>query len=458
MRLVDTHCHLNFEDYKDDLSECLERARSVGVVRMIVPGTNADGNEKAVALAGEYPEIFAAVGIHPHEAGKIGEADICRLRETAGSGDKVVALGEIGLDYYRQISNPDAQKKLFRGCLRIAKDLDLPVMLHTRDAGEDFLNILKDVSPLDSGGVVHCFSGDAAFLKEILSLGLHVSFAGNITFKKNRDMGDLIKCVPPERLLLETDSPFLAPEPLRGKRNEPERVHLLLDIYAPLYGLSTGDIARITTHNANRLFRLGIEEKARVAYPIRDALYLNITTRCTNRCTFCTRERSDYVKGHNLKLRVEPTEDEIIRAIGEVTGYSEVVFCGYGEPTIRLNTVKKISAYIKSKGGKTRLVTNGQSDLINKKDTSAELKGLIDRVSVSMNAPDAARYDGLCRSVFGKAAHSAVMNFITACRKQEIEVEVTCLDMAGEAAIGECRNLAEKAGASFRLRKMNVVG
>ncbi|MFC1643994.1 TatD family hydrolase [Candidatus Omnitrophota bacterium] len=458
MRLVDTHCHLDFPDYKDDLSEVLERAAASGVVRMIVPGTSLTSSEEAVRLAGENPAVFAAVGIHPHEADKVDSSGVSRLKDMAIASDKVVAIGEIGLDYYRKHSKPANQRRLFRNCLEIAKDLDLPVILHTREAREDFLRILEDSSPPAARGVVHCFSADAGFLEELLALGMHISFTGNITFEKASALHEVIKRVPLERLLMETDSPFIAPVPFRGKRNEPAYMNQFLEVYANIYGLAPEDIARITTHNANRLFGLGIEDPAVVAYPIRDALYLNITNRCTNACTFCTRKYSNYVKGHNLKLDAEPTAREIIEAMPDVSAYREVVFCGYGEPTLRLETLKRVASFIKQKGGTVRLTSNGEGNLINSRSIAAELKGLVDRVSVSLNAPDATGYDRLCQSVFGEAAYDAILDFIAECAKQGMEVEVTCLDMIGESAVSACRQKAEQLGARFRLRHLDVVG
>jgi TatD DNase family protein len=164
------------------------------------------------------------------------------------------------------------------------------------------------------------------------------------------------------------------------------------------------------------------------------------------------------VKGHNLKLDVEPTLEEIIDAMGNISGYNEVVFCGYGEPTLRLDIVKKIASFVKQKNKRVRLVTNGHGDLINARHIAPELKGLIDRVSVSLNAPNAAKYNRLCRPVFGESTYGAILDFIAGCRAQKIEAEVTCLDMMGQEDLKECRRIAEELDASFRLRKLDVVG
>ncbi len=458
MELVDTHCHLDFPDYKDDLDEVLKRSASSGVVRFIVPGTSIESTRAAVKLAEKYAPVFAAAGIHPHEADKAGDPQISELRDIALKSDKLVAIGEIGLDYYKGYSDPENQRKLFKRCLAIARDLDFPVILHNRNAGEDLVNILKESDDLAPRGVVHCFSGDAKLAKDILDLGMYVSFAGNITFEKADKLRGMIKEIPPDRLLLETDAPYISPEPLRGKRNEPGNVKYLLEVYASAYGRAPEDIAEATTLNANRLFRLGLKGGGKIAYAIRDSLYINVTNRCTNRCTFCVRYYSSFVKGHNLRLDKDPSAEEIIDAIGDVSRYNEIVFCGYGEPTLRLGIVKEVAAYVKKAGGRLRMVTNGEGDMINGRVIANELKGLIDRVSVSLNEPEPEKYDKLCRSVFGETAHGAILDFIKNCRANGIGVEVTCLDMVGEEDVSECRRMAQEMGASFRLRYYDAVG
>ena len=458
MQLVDTHCHLDFPDYENDLADIIEKAASAGVDRIIVPGTSASSSEAAVRLAGSHPGVFAAAGIHPHEADRTGPDDIARIRELALDNDKIVAVGEIGLDQYKGYSKIENQIGLFRDCLQVAWELDLPVILHNRNAEKHMLDILRKDHLFELKGVVHCFSGGRDFLKEILFLDFYVSFAGNITFEKASELRALAKEVPPDRLLLETDGPYLTPVPFRGKRNEPAYVKYLLDIYAEIYGFSREDVARITTHNANKLFRLGLKKKGVATYRIRESLYINITHRCTNRCAFCARENTDYVKGYNLRLDAEPTTGEIIDSLGDVTKYKEIVFCGFGEPTLRIGALKRVAGHIKKDGGKVRLVTNGEADLIRGRSVAGELAGLVDNVSVSINAPDRETYQHNCRSIFGNKAYDAIIDFIKECVAHGIDVELTCLDFIGEEAVAKVCSLAESCGATFRLRHLHVVG
>jgi len=457
MRLVDTHCHLDLGQFHDDIDAVIKRAVSGGVVRMIVPGINLDSSRKAVELAREHDAVYAAAGVHPHDADKCTGDTFEAIKSICVSEDKVVAIGEVGLDYYRKHSCVDNQRDVFRGFAGLARETGLPLIMHNRDADSDFMGIIEDFTD-GIRGVVHCFSGDAGFLDKILSRGFYVSFAGNITFKKSDNIRELIRSVPLERLLLETDSPYISPEPVRGKRNEPLNVNRLVPVYSGIYGLTPVDIARITTHNANSLFGLGIEEKSEIAYSIRDSLYLNITNRCTNNCTFCTRDVSNYVKGHNLKLERDPGLEEIISEMGDISGYEEVVFCGFGEPTLRLDVVKEIASLVKEKGKKVRLVTNGEGNIINGRSIVDELAKLVDRVSVSLNADDEVTYCEVCRPVYGPQAYHDIITFIKECIQAGMEVEITCLDLIGAEKVKKCGDIADELGAGFRLRHLNVVG
>jgi TatD DNase family protein len=230
-----------------------------------------------------------------------------------------------------------------------------------------------------------------------------------------------------------------------------------VDEWTKILGLSKEDIARITTHNANKLFKLSLGESSRIAYEIRDSLYLNITNRCTNACDFCIRNQTSFVKGHNLKLDLEPSAPEILKAAGDVKRYKEVVFCGYGEPTLRLDVIKGVAAELKKKGARIRVVTNGHGDLINKRPIAAELSGFVDRVSVSLNVDTKELYDKICKPDFGPGTYERVISFIKDCAKCGIEVEATCLDLEG-VDVKKCEDIARSMGAKFRLRRLGVVG
>jgi len=252
-KLIDTHCHLDFPEFDSDRDEVIKRARSKGVDYIINIGSSLEGSRKSEELSKTYGCIYATAGIHPHEADKFQIKDEIALRELAKI-DKVVAIGETGLDFYKNYSKVQNQKFLFRTLINLAKDLNLPLVIHTRAAHRDTLEILKKAMPVKA--VVHCFSGDDIFLKDFLSLGFLVSFTCNITYKKADNLRNLLKRVPLDRLLLETDAPFLAPQEFRGKRNEPLHVKELAAEIARIKEIDLEEVARVTTENAKRFFNL----------------------------------------------------------------------------------------------------------------------------------------------------------------------------------------------------------
>ncbi len=253
--LIDTHCHLDFKDFKDDMDAVLKRSRDSGIRFIINIGSSMEGTALSIRIAGENDFIYAAIGIHPHEADSVTENDIKLFAEFLNK-PKVVAIGEIGLDYYKNISSRENQKKLFIRLLETAKPANLPLIIHNRDAHIDIIDILKDIIGSSVSGVMHCFSGDEKFLKICLDIGFFISFTCNITYKNADKLREIVKLVPMDRLLIETDAPFLAPQDFRGKRNEPMHVRYVAEEVARIKGLSFEEVAKITTDNAIRLFRL----------------------------------------------------------------------------------------------------------------------------------------------------------------------------------------------------------
>jgi TatD DNase family protein len=218
------------------------------------------------------------------------------------------------------------------------------------------------------------------------------------------------------------------------------------------------DVGRITSFNAMRLFGIGtVPANGRIVYPIRSSLYLNITNRCTASCTFCVRYHTDFVKGHNLRLKQEPTADEVITAIGDPKEHDEVVFCGYGEPLVRLDVVKAVAAEVKRRGGRVRIDTNGHGNLIHKRNILPELAGLVDAVSVSLNAQNSELYDKICQPTFGPGTYDAVKEFIRQAKQHISDVTATVVSLP-EVDIEACRRIAEELGAKLRVRDYNVVG
>ncbi len=251
--LIDTHCHLDFPEFDKDRDEVIKRAEACGIGYIINIGSSIEGSKRSCELALQYNSIYAAVGIHPHEADRIDKQAIAAIGQLAKK-DKVVAIGEIGLDYFKNYSKRENQRPLFTSLIRLAKESGLPLVLHSRQAQDDTLKILKEFMPLQC--VVHCFSGDENFLKNCLDLGFLVSFTCNITYKKAQDLRNVVRAAPLERIMLETDAPYLPPEGLRGRRNEPSAVKILAEEIAKIKETNLEEVAAITTANAKKFFNL----------------------------------------------------------------------------------------------------------------------------------------------------------------------------------------------------------
>ncbi|AUS07526.1 hydrolase TatD [Laceyella sacchari] len=254
--LFDTHAHLNDPKFADDRDQVIRRAREeFGVQTIVNVGYNRETIRTTLELAEAYDFIYAAVGWHPHDAKDCTEEDLAWIRELT-QHPKVVALGEMGLDYYWDNSPRDVQAEVFRRQIAIARDTGYPIIIHDRDAHEDVVRILKEEGADEVGGVMHCFSGDLAIMEECLQLNFMIGLGGPVTFKTATLPKEIARNVPLDRLLLETDCPYLAPHPYRGKRNETGYVRLVAEAIAELRGITFEELAQATQENAKRLFKL----------------------------------------------------------------------------------------------------------------------------------------------------------------------------------------------------------
>ncbi len=263
---TDSHSHIDAPEFDDDRADVLRRARAAGVETVVVIGTGDPhgGNlERAVWMAETYadasdemPALFATVGVHPHDARLYDEAAEAKLIGLVNENKRVIAWGEIGLDYHYDNSPREIQSEVFICQLRLAREVNLPVIIHTREAEADTAATLeRECAGSERAGVMHCFSGDAAFAEKMLELGFMISFAGNVTFRKAESLREAVKIVPLERMLIETDAPYLAPVPLRGRRNEPANVVETARLIAELRGMTIEEIGTVTTANFHRFFR-----------------------------------------------------------------------------------------------------------------------------------------------------------------------------------------------------------
>jgi TatD DNase family protein len=458
--LIDTHCHIGFKDFDADRSEVLQRAWGTGLsaIVMIGAGSKVNGNQKTLDLTALDERLFATIGVHPHDAGQL-TPDVLAQFEQLARHERVVGIGEIGLDYHYDHSPRNIQQEAFRRQLELARHVGLPVSIHSREADQDTFAILQEFWEDIPGGIMHCFGGTVDQARAYFDMGFLISISGIITFKKSEQLQEVVRTCPTERMVIETDAPYLAPIPYRGRRNEPAYVVEVAKAIAQLKGLTVEDVARITTLNAKRLFRLpGAEMEAQIAYAIRDSLYLNITNKCTLACKFCPKFKDWVVKGYYLRLPKEPDLQDVLRAMGDTSPYKEVVFCGYGEPTKRLELLKAIAAELKQRGIRVRLNTDGLGNLTHNRNILPELKGLIDTVSVSLNGANAKDYAKWCPNKYGEAAYDEVKKFIQEARHHIPEVIASVVTVPGlDEAL--CRKIVEEElGAIFRARPYNEIG
>jgi TatD DNase family protein len=451
--LTDTHVHLNLKDFSRDRDEVIARALEAGVGLMINVGFDLATTRGSIELAEQHDFIYATAGIHPHEASSYNHETEKELRELAAH-PRVVAIGEIGLDYYRNLSPRGDQLRAFRAQIRLARELGLPLVIHNRDALDDVLDVVDEEGAGGVGGVMHCFPGDADYAREVVDRGFHVGIGGPITYSREGRFVRAVRAIPLNRILLETDSPWLTPEPFKGqgtKRNEPAFVSEVAEAVAIATGIGIEDIVRQTTGNAMRLFRIPEKPVSSIAYEMWGNLYLNITNRCTNECRFCIRYQTDILWGYNLRLEREPSTEELLEVIGDPTRYREVVFCGYGEPTIRLDVIKAVAARVRELGGKVRIDTNGHGNLIWNRNIVPELALVADSISVSLNAESAAVYESICRPKFGAGTYEHVRSFIRECVKTGLDVTVSVVDIP-EIDIKSAKRVADELDVPFRVR------
>jgi TatD DNase family protein len=460
LEIFDSHAHLS-KEFFEDISEVVQRARNANVNEIVTVGSSSNPAvmEEAIEVASTFEGVYAAIGIHPHEAQGATDKTFSAFEALLGH-EKVVAVGETGLDFHYNFSSKESQIEVFKRQIAIARDRGLPIVVHCREAHEECLGILSEVAS-QVKGVIHCFTGDLETARRYVGLGFFVSIPGVVTFRNARTLKETVKGLLVERMLVETDSPYLSPEPMRGKRCEPAYVTYTVQAIASIKGLSLEDVARITTLNARRLFGLSSGDYAqpKITYGIRDSLYINVTNRCTLHCTFCGKFRDFYVKGHNLRLKKDPSAQEICEALQNenLERYKEVVFCGYGEPLLRLDVVKEVAKWLKERGKKVRVNTDGLANLVHKRNCLEELRGLVDEISVSLNAQDAKTYAKYCRSKYGEQAFQAVLDFMQEAKKiipQVVATVVTLPDVDIEA----CRRLALGLGVAFRVRPLDDIG
>ena len=255
--LIDSHAHIQGKEYAGEVEAVIDRAREAGVQKIVAVGGAGDmsSNTDAIALAETFPDVYATVGMHPHDAKDVGEGEVNRLRQLAAA-PKVIAIGETGLDYYYDHSPREVQRRAFGRFIQMARETDMPIVVHERDAARDVADLLRSEGEGKLRGVIHCFTGNYEAARAYLDSGFYLSFTGIITFKNAEPLRDVVRKVPLGRMLVETDSPYLTPVPHRGKRNEPANVRLVAEAVAKIKTISLENVAEVTTRNVRDLFKI----------------------------------------------------------------------------------------------------------------------------------------------------------------------------------------------------------
>ncbi len=249
--MIDTHAHLDMLKTEEDLVESVKALDYI-----ITIGCDKEEIPKAIDIANKFDNVYASIGYHPYDVNDIQLSDLEHLKELHNRNDKVIAIGETGLDYYRDYTPVDRQKEFFKEQIKIAKELNVPLIVHSREANEDTMDILEEFAPFPASGIIHCFGGDRKMMERAVDLGFYISFAGNVTYPKADNLREVLKHVPLDRLLLETDSPFLSPQKKRGKPNKPSNIFYTLEFVADYLGLDKDFVERKTDENAINLFKL----------------------------------------------------------------------------------------------------------------------------------------------------------------------------------------------------------
>ncbi len=448
---IDTHAHLFYPNFEKDVDDVINRAHDQGIDYIVVPATDIKTAHQTIHLCDKYDFIYGAVGIHPHDT-KDWDSSLLNEIKDLTKHKKIVAIGEIGLDYYYDFSPKETQIKAFKSQIELAVDLNLPIIVHSRESDDDMLKIIKEYCGSGLKAQFHCFSSSLLYANEYIRMGHFISFTGNITFKKADELRDTLSKISLEHIMLETDSPFMTPVPHRGKRNEPSYIKLIAEKIAEVHNLSFEDVARFTSYNVFRMFGIGSKPGTSFTYKIKNSLYINITNRCNADCVFCERKGEAVRGGYNLKMskEMEPPAEVYIKEISDPKKYDEIVFCGYGEPTIRWDIVKQVAAFVKDNGGKTRLNTNGHGSYINHRDITSEMAGIIDIVSVSLNTSSPEEYARIFQvdiKLFDEA-----ISFIQNSKKYADKVIVSIVDY-NKVDHDKVKKLTEEFGVQFRVRE-----
>lgn len=439
--LIDSHLHLQDKKFTRDLDRVLDRAEDAGIEYLVCIGDKIDSSRRALTLARRQPRIRAVVGVHPHHDSQFSPRTLLEL-EALANDPNVVGIGEIGLDFHYPNFNAQRQIEMFVAQAHLADRHNLPLVIHCRDAYEELLDLIRNDPKIPRRGVIHCFSGDHEQAIQFIEMGYYLGIGGAVTYPNGTRLREIVSRIGLERVVVETDAPYLPPQCKRGRRNEPSYMKHTVKAMADLCDLSYQDAARITKNNAVRLFSLPEEIRPEIAYSIRKDLFLCITNRCSNECYFCQRCTDYMVMGHFLKLEHEPSAGELLERINDPQAYHEIVLSGLGEPTVRWDVCLETARKLKERGANVRLNTNGQGCLINEHNIVAEMAGLFDTVAINLIAHDEATYNQIANPNDPDRAWPALLEFAEACKAAVPEVIMNVVAVP-EVDVEACRRLVE---------------
>ncbi len=393
---IDSHCHLD-SDLFPRWREVVDEAESKGVEKIVTVLSEPDNLDRFEKMT-EDPRLYFVLGCHPHHAREYDQQLENRIKKWVRKyPEKVVGIGETGLDYHYHFSKPPVQRRVFKRHLQLARDLNLPVVIHTREAAEETLSILEETKSFQKLSLLfHCYTQAPEFLKHLFQYPhVHFSFSGIVTFKKAEYLRKQLRTISLANLQVETDAPYLAPAPYRGKENTPAYLPHTIKSMADTLSMNPEVLQEILTVNTLRFFRLEDERiPQEVAYEYKDNIYLNITSYCGLQCRFCIKKQGRF-GGLPLYLKRNPSAEEVVRRLQEfpLYRYREVIFCGYGEATLNLPVLQEVSRWIKQNTSlKIRLNTNGLGNYFHQRNIVPDLAQCVDTMSISLNASSSEEY------------------------------------------------------------------
>ncbi len=449
----DSHCHLHFSHFEEDLAKVVEDSREAGISHILIPSIDVETAEISANIAERY-NLYSAAAFHPehlpeeeHEESEWLALKRILLRP------RTIAVGETGLDYHHKTFSPEKQHRWFQQHIELAEATGYPLIVHSRGAEEEVLKQLPE--SLSIPVILHCWGGNESLTDNAVSREFYIGVDGPLTYKKNRKLRDLIRRIPRDKLLVETDSPFLPPEPFRGKRNEPAYCRSIVLQVRELWGadMSIEKTSYILWENAMRAYQLHPENrKADIVYRYGESLYVNITSRCQNSCNFCIRNSVDGLDGYHLKHLHDPPEKLVLSTIEAlpIEGFKELVFCGFGEPTLRSDLLMRCAEATRSRGVKTRLNTNGLCTSFLDSQQVTNLLQCFDSVSISLNASGAKEYNRISPSTVPDSWEH-LMKFIKLAKRTGIHSQVSVVNKSG-ADLQRTKALAERLQMPLRIR------